>query len=180
MEMKNGRKTLALVDGASLHKCCAERGVHAVSAHALLKFLRRKIPNSGELLPPVITMLPNLAVNPIGRAFEQKGFEVVPSWTDGEADDFLLCSRIQAADPKKIGQIVMVGQDHCYIRPLWEKYNQNVSICWFVADTVSNEGKPRIGRTLRRFLTCGLFTWVDMKPFIPELRHGDVQAINHK
>ncbi|HVY72741.1 MAG TPA: hypothetical protein VG984_01660 [Candidatus Paceibacterota bacterium] len=164
------RKTLALIDGASLHKCAAQHGITQIDAAVLYTLLHTKT-QSKRLLPPVITMLPHLADNPIGEAFRKKGFEVIPSGTLSEEDDHHLCRRIDAVDRSKVGRIVMVGADHRYLRPLWEQHKEGVSICWFIADSVNAKGFPSIGKTLRRFLTCGLFTWVDMKPFFPALRY---------
>lgn len=164
------RKTLAFIDGASLHKCAAEHGVTEIDAAVLLALLQTKT-GSRNLAPPIITMLPYLASNPIGEAFRRRGFQVESSGTDGEEDDHLLCRKINAVDPTKIGRIVMVSRDHRYLRPLWELHKRGVSICWFIADSVDAKGCCSIGKTLRRFLTCGLFTWVDMKPFFPALRY---------
>lgn len=164
------RKRLALIDGASLHESLAANGVREVDAAALFRILRTRMPGPKELLPPIITMLPKLAENGIGRAFTRKGFEVLPSTTQGEKDDDLLCQRIEAVNAESVGQIVMVSSDSCYLRPLWDKHQEGVSICWFIAESVNANGNSCIGRTLRRFLSCKMFTWVDMKPFVEELR----------
>ncbi|MBY0294312.1 hypothetical protein K2Q08_03200 [Patescibacteria group bacterium] len=172
--MKDTRKALALIDGASLHKCAAQYDVQHIDAAILYTLLQRKTSGGREMLPPVITMLPNLADNGIGAAFKKRGYEVVPSGTMGEEDDHRLCRRIAAINPKEVGRIIMVGADNRYLRPLWEKYHQGISLCWFIAENINNEGEPNIGRTLRKFLTCGLFTWVDMKPFFPAMRYSQI------
>jgi hypothetical protein len=175
--VRDCRKQLALVDGASLQHAAKGHNVSAIDASVLRMLLRRKVPGNGEFIRnPIITMLPCYANSATGAGFERKGFEVIPTESAGEADDIVLRELAEEADPRSIGQIVMVSTDHGYINVLKDKLEQGIRVCWFIADSTDRFGKASIGEELKDMFKKKVFSFVDMAPFMPQLQYPAVPA----
>jgi hypothetical protein len=166
------KRVITAVDGPSFHYMMTTLGVRNIAAEAFYRFLQSLVAGGcrSSSPRPYITMTPDRAASMVGTKYRENGFDVISCSTKGEQDDVVLQTLVEAADPAKIGTIIVVTTDgQRFIDPLLNKKRQGIQVLWGAADILNPSGSPAIGERLRGCLfgRPPEFKFINLKPQIP-------------
>lgn len=162
------------VDSASLSHMRRPLGIGEFNFRDLFEVLTKKIGGNTPVkaFPPVCVISSDKKLKNVRMGLGFSGFEVVPveMTRGGGEDDAVIIQKIEALDPKKVNEIVIVSADSGYLNALLAKKAQGVErVYWVAMQGNGTNGRPLISRYLTDLFESGDFIFVDLAQFKTEI-----------
>lgn len=114
--------------------------------------------------PPIITMHPDhLAAGRLPKIVAGAGFKVVPVGSERESDDRFIREQIDAADPTRVREIVLMSSDRDFMPEMLAKRSQGIHV-YYVATmrTTADRSRCSVSKAVIEAIENGTIQFVEL------------------